>query len=125
MITKEKIIFHLRNFSNEKKPLSARYFYDQLGDEGESLRDFQRKLASIISEIIIDQMTYKNIAICSCNDGYFIPKTEEGYLRGIYYLHSKIDEVQQRIRFLDEMRRSSVNKELASQPDIFSVDTNG
>ena len=121
-LTKTNILYHLKTYSNENKPLSAKYFYDEYAGPNESLRDFQRRLAYLINEIIEDQQVYKEFVICSCNDGYYIPKSEEGYLKGINYLKSKIDEVYQRIKFIDEMRIKFVYKNKVDQTDdIFSV----
>ncbi len=102
---KGKVYFHLINFSSENKPLGSGYFYDHIADPSiETKRDFQRKLAAVVSEIFEDQKIYKEFVVCSCNEGYFIPKTEQGFLKGKGYLISKIDEVQEKIRFIDEMR---------------------
>lgn len=120
MIDKQKIIYHLKTFSNEDRPLGASYFYDEYAEPNESLRDFQRNLAKLINEIIRDQMVYREFVICSCNDGYYIPRTEEGYIKGIKYLHSKIDEVLERIRFIEDMRLVYVYGD-NKQDDIFST----
>lgn len=118
---KNKIVYHLKTFSSEKKPLSSRYFYEQLGiDDAITMRDFQRMLADTIAEIIADQYIHKDYVVCSCNEGYFIPKTEEGFLKGRNYLITKIDEVQQRIRFIDTMRIKKVYKRSDTSADIFS-----
>jgi hypothetical protein len=126
---KEQIVYHLRNFSSEDKPLGSEYFFDRLegyngnkpDEKKTKLRDFQRQLAERVQEIIKDQMTYKEFVICSCNEGYYIPKTEEGYLKGRRYLYSKIDEVHQRIKFIDEMRVKKVYQAAGNQTeDIFS-----
>lgn len=117
---KEKVFFHLINFSSEKKPLSSEYFYKNLCSADEiSFKPFQRILADVVGQIIVDQMTYQDYAVCSCNEGYFIPRTEEGFQIGKRYLASKIDEVQQRIRFIDQMRLKKVYGTNANA-DIFS-----
>lgn len=118
---KIKVVYHLKNFSSDKKALSSKYFHDQLAVQDLiSLREFQRLLADIISEINIDQMTYEEFVVCSCNDGYFIPRTEEGYLKGRNYLESKIDEVQQRIRWIDQMRLKLIYGKSRIGADLFS-----
>lgn len=128
---KEKIVFHLKNFSNENKPLNSEYFYKELiealdgitdiNDRQDRKRSFQRLLASAIQEIITDQLTYKQFVVCSCNEGYYIPKTEAGFIKGRGYLISKIDEVQQRIRFIDEMRKKHVYGDISVPDDMFSA----
>lgn len=135
-LDKNKVVFHLKNFSSEDKPISSEEFFKKLGEyrtyqyyAENNLKekafavwkDFQRELAKVINEIIVDQMTYKEFVVCSCNEGYFIPKTEDGYLKGKKYLQSKIADPLRRIAFIDEMRVKSVYGDKSqTQADIFT-----
>lgn len=130
---KGKVYFHLINFSSENKPLNSQYFFDRLervpqdnlltSDELKvKLKDFQRRLAQVISEINEDQInTYHEFVICSCNEGYFIPKTEQGFFKGRNYLMSKIDEQLARVKYIDKMRLQFIyGKDYTVDTDIFS-----
>jgi hypothetical protein len=128
---KEKVHFHLINFSKTKW-LSSEYFFEQLEekfnrDDRELYKEqlirfkhFQRELADAIQSIFIDQMTYKQFLVISSNKGYKIATNEEECLHGKNYLYSKIDEQLQRIKFIDVFRLEKFAGKNKEQ-DIFST----
>jgi hypothetical protein len=134
MIEKDNVVYHLKTFSSGKKKLSSLYFFEHYGEyrkyeslreagkdleAGNMLKNFQRRLNSLVNEIIQDQKTYKQFIILSDTEGYWIPKTEEEYHDGISYLYKKEEALRERRKFIDEIRRINFSKR-PSEIDIFS-----
>ncbi|MBS3945295.1 MAG: hypothetical protein KGZ42_07350 [Melioribacter sp.] len=119
-LNKEKVWFHLLNFSKGKgKYLNSAYFQRNLvrdidlkSPEGkEELKKTQRILADIVEELINDLKTLQSEhRIVSSNAGYKIAADPEELEEGWNYLYSKVDEMLKRINWLKEGYKSMVRK---------------
>ncbi len=117
-LTKENVMFHLVNFSKTKW-LSSEYFCENLvlpidkttPDGRKLLEKVQRELAIIIGELIADMKTLQDKRrIVSCGEGYKIATTPEEFQIGKKYLFSKVEDVLNRINWIDEGYKEFVHR---------------
>lgn len=127
-LTKDNVWYHLLNFSKNRW-LSSDYFFqnlvapiDKSSPEGrKELEKAQRELAKVIAELICDLRTLKDTKrIVSSGEGYKIANSPEEVLIGKKYLYSKIDEVLQRIKWLEDGYNEMVHPRADKQTqDLF------
>lgn len=129
---KEKVIFHLKNFGKTKW-LSSEYFFEALeekfvpddkslfAEQRKRFKAFQRELADVVQEIFVDQMNYNQFLVISSNKGYKIALTEDECMIGRNYLKSKVDEVLERIKFIDTYRVGKYGGKDKTK-DLFAVE---
>jgi len=94
-LTKETILYELRTFSSDDKPLkSTVHFYPKYKHEDESEHNFQRRLTLLMRELQDEEFAKSLLGkpfvfICTCNDGFYIAKTKKGMSRGIKFYRAK------------------------------------
>jgi hypothetical protein len=108
MVTKEKLLFELINFSSFDKPLDADFFFKKYKLKGETLSDYNRNIARIIRDLQNDQIYYSQLSkpfylIFFSGKGYYIAKNRDAAIKGrdfyseraksILVLTSKIDKM--------------------------------
>jgi len=132
-LNKEKVWFHLLNFSKGKgQYLNSAYFQKHLvrdvdlkSPEGkEELKKTQRILADIVDDLINDlKILQSEYRIVSSNAGYKIAADLDELEEGWDYLYSKVDEVLKRINWLKDGYKMMVRKNQKSDKtteDLFA-----
>ncbi|MBK7106669.1 MAG: hypothetical protein IPH62_15450 [Ignavibacteriae bacterium] len=108
MITKEKLLFELINYSSIDKPLDAAYFFNKFKLPGEGLSDYSRRIAIIVREIQNDQIYYSLInnpfyLVFSSGNGYYIAKNREDAEKGLNFYSERAKSILALTGKIDKM----------------------
>jgi hypothetical protein len=112
MITKEKLLFELVNFSNIDNPLDATHFFNKYKLRGENISDYRRRIAQMVSDIQSDQIYNAQInkpfyLIFSSGKGYYIAKNRDDAIRGRDFYSARAKAILELTSKIDKMIRSA------------------
>lgn len=108
MITKEKLLFELVNFSSINNPLDATYFFSKYKLRGENISDYRRKITQMVKDIQNDQIYNSQTRkpcylIFSSVKGYYVAKNRDEAIRGRDYYSERAKSILALTNKIDKM----------------------
>lgn len=108
MITKQLLLYELKNFASYQKPATAKSLYEKYREPNQTELQFKRKLASIVKQIQDEQLTNLSISpptgiIVSSNEGYYIARNREQAEYGVNFYREKVTDMQKRLNSLTQL----------------------